>query len=37
MQRRMGKPKTNAQRRVIHKSRYGTSTLPRRGTGLKKR
>jgi len=32
--RRRGKPKTNAERRRTHKAKYGTSTLPPRGTGL---
>ena len=33
--RRMGKPRTDAERRKRHKSLYGTSKLPPRGTGLR--
>lgn len=33
--RRLGKPRTNAERRKRHKAKYGTSKLPPRGTGLK--
>ena len=36
-QRRYGKPRTNTERRARHKRLYGTSKLPPRGTGLKKR
>ena len=32
--RRFGRPRTNAERRVRHKARYGSSKLPPRGTGL---
>jgi len=32
--RRMGKPKTEEERRRTHQARYGTSELPPRGTGL---
>jgi len=35
--RRMGKPLTNAQRRAKHQKLYGTSKLPVRGTGLRKK
>jgi len=34
--RRMGQRRTNAQRQVRHKRLYGTSNLPKRGTGLKR-
>ena len=34
--RRRGKPKTTTQRRARHKSLYGTTKLPPRGTGLKR-
>lgn len=33
--RRRGKPRTDAERKVIHKKIYGTEKLPPRGTGLK--
>jgi len=33
--RRFGKPRTDAERRRRHKRLYGTSNLPRRGTGLR--
>ena len=32
-ERRMGNPRTDAERRQRHKSIYGTSELPPRGTG----
>jgi len=32
--RRLGKPKTEAQRRARHKRLYGTEKLPPRGTGI---
>lgn len=32
---RMGKPKTDAERRATHKARTGSSKLPPRGTGLR--
>jgi len=32
--RRLGKPKTDDERRATHRARYGTSKLPPRGTGL---
>jgi len=32
--RRLGKPRTDAERKKRHKSIYGTSKLPPRGTGL---
>jgi hypothetical protein len=35
--RRMGRPRTEAERRARHKRLYGTSKLPPRGTGLKKK
>lgn len=31
---RRGQPKTEAERLAIHQSRYGTTQLPPRGTGL---
>jgi hypothetical protein len=35
--RRMGHPKTNAERKVTHERKFGKgSKLPKRGTGLKK-
>jgi len=34
---RGGRPKTNAERRATHRARYGTSNLPPRGTGLRRR
>ena len=36
IQRRLGKPRTNAERKERHKARFGTTKLPPRGTGLKK-
>jgi len=36
-ERRMGKPRTDAERKVRHKSQYGNTKLPPRGTGLKKK
>jgi len=30
------KPKTNAQRKATHKAKFGTTKLPKRGTGRKK-
>lgn len=33
--RRNGRPRTDAERKARHKSRYGTKELPLRGTGLK--
>ena len=33
-ERRAGNPRTDAERMSRHKSRFGTSDLPRRGTGL---
>jgi len=33
--RRSGKPKTNAQRKATHKARFGSTKLPKRGTGRK--
>ena len=35
--RRAGKPRTDAERKVRHKKLYGSSKLPKRGTGLKKK
>lgn len=35
--RRLGKPRTNAQRRVRHKRLHPGTALPPRGTGLRKR
>lgn len=35
--RRFGRPKTNAQRRAAHKSKYGNSKLPPRGSGLRRK
>jgi hypothetical protein len=35
IQRRLGKPRTDAERRKRHKARFGTTKLPPRGTGLK--
>ena len=32
--RRLGYPKTEAQRLATHKQKYGTTELPERGTGL---
>jgi len=34
---RRGRPKTEAERRATHRLLHGTSKLPPRGTGLKKR
>jgi len=34
---RMGKPKTETERRLTHKRKFGTETLPPRGTGLRRR
>lgn len=34
---RMGRPKTEAERRVTHYGLYGTKELPPRGAGLRKR
>jgi hypothetical protein len=36
-QRRMGKPRTDAERRARHMAIYGTEKLPPRGTGLRRR
>jgi len=33
-QPRRGRPKTDAERRATHKSLYGNTKLPKRGTGL---
>ena len=33
--RRYGKPRSDAERRKRHTSRFGSSTLPKRGTGRK--
>jgi len=33
---RMGRPKTDAERRKTHRKRFGTSKLPPRGTGLRR-
>lgn len=33
--RRLGKPLTTAERQQQHLARYGTNTLPKRGTGLR--
>lgn len=35
--RRRGHPRTNAERRARHKRITGSSTLPKRGTGLRRR
>lgn len=35
--RRMGKPRTDAERRIRHKRIHGTDKLPPRGTGLKRK
>jgi len=32
--RRMGIPRTDAERQAMHYAQYGTTTLPPRGTGL---
>jgi len=37
LRRKYGRPRTNAERRRRHKRLYGTSKLPKRGTGLKRR
>ena len=34
--RRFGKPRTDAERKARHKKLYGTSKLPKRGTGIMK-
>ena len=34
--RRLGKPRTNAQRKARHRRLYGTSKLPARGSGLRR-
>ena len=34
--RRKGKPRSNKERKRRHKKRFGTSKLPKRGTGLKR-
>ena len=34
--RRKGKPKSDAERRRRHRLLYGSSKLPKRGSGLKK-
>jgi len=34
---RFGRPKTDTERRKEHKRRFGTTRLPRRGTGLRRR
>jgi len=36
-QRRFGNPRSEAERRARHKSLYGTTKLPPRGTGLRRR
>jgi hypothetical protein len=36
-ERRLGKPKTEAERRVTHRGRYGTEELPERGAGLQRK
>ena len=33
-QRRMGKPRTEAERKARHKGLYGSTKLPPRGTGM---
>jgi len=35
--RRNGRPKTDAERRATHSKKYGSSKLPKRGTGLKRK
>ena len=35
--RRIGKPKTDAQRRRDHQKRFPGTPLPKRGTGLKRK
>jgi len=35
-ERRMGNPRTDAERRKRHLAKFGTTKLPPRGTGLKK-
>jgi len=37
LRRRYGRPRTDAERRKRHKKRFGTSKLPPRGTGLRRR
>ena len=34
IQRRLGKPRTNTERRKRHQARFGTTKLPPRGKGL---
>ena len=34
--RRLGHPRTEAERKIRHKRLYGTSTIPPRGTGIRK-
>ena len=37
MARKLGKPKTNTERKANHTQKFGKgSTLPQRGTGLRK-
>lgn len=36
MVRRKGRPRTDAERKRMHQSLYGTKKLPPRGSGLKK-
>jgi len=36
IKRRNGNPKTNEERKKTHKAKFGTSKLPKRGTGLSK-
>jgi len=35
--RRLGNPRTDEERRVRHKRLYGTTKLPPRGTGIRRR
>jgi len=35
--RRNGRPRTTAERKVRHKKLYGSTDLPARGTGLKRK
>jgi len=35
--RRAGRPRTTAQRRARHKRLFGTTKLPKRGTGRRRR
>lgn len=35
--RRLGKPRTDEERQRRHKKLYGTTQLPPRGTGLRRR